>query len=91
MTEDLARSRAEIDESQRQILRQNQELAALNDVAAAVSRSLDSETVMEGALDKVLSVVEADAGGILLRGCRPAGRRRHRRTGGREQGADRPC
>ena len=65
MTEDLARSRAEIDESQRQILRQNQELAALNDVAAAVSRSLESETVMEGALDKVLGVMEADAGGIL--------------------------
>jgi HAMP domain-containing protein len=66
MTEDLARSRAEIDESQRQILRQNQELAALNDVAAAVSRSLESETVMEGALDKVLNVMETDAGGILL-------------------------
>ncbi|NIN68923.1 MAG: GAF domain-containing protein [Anaerolineae bacterium] len=66
MTEDLARSRDVIDESQRQILRQNQELAALNDVAAAVGRSLESETVMEGALDKVLSVMEADAGGILL-------------------------
>ncbi|MEE8346448.1 MAG: GAF domain-containing protein [Dehalococcoidia bacterium] len=66
MTEDLDRSRAEIDESQRQILRQNQELAALNDVAVAVSRSLESEAVMEGALDKVLSVMEADAGGILL-------------------------
>ncbi len=66
MTEDLARSRTEIDESQRQILRQNQELAALNDVAAILSRSLESETVMEAALDKVLSATEADAGGILL-------------------------
>ncbi len=51
MTEDLARSRTAIDESQQQILRQNQELAALNDVAAAVSRSLESETVTEVALD----------------------------------------
>ncbi len=65
MTEDLARSRAEIEESQLQILRQNQELAALNDVAVAVSRSLEAETVMEGALDKVMGVMEADAGGIL--------------------------
>lgn len=66
MTEALARSRAEVEESQRQILRQNQELAALNDVAAAVSRSLESETVMEAALQKVLSVMDAHAGGILL-------------------------
>ncbi|KKL13748.1 hypothetical protein LCGC14_2522650, partial [marine sediment metagenome] len=66
MTDDLTQSRAEIDESQRQILRQNQELAALNDVAAAVSRSLESEAVMEAALDRVLSAVEAHAGGILL-------------------------
>lgn len=66
MTQDLARSRQEIEEFNREILRRSQELSTLNAIAASVSQSLDLQTVMEAALDKVLSLMDADAGGILL-------------------------
>lgn len=66
MTEDLARSRQEIDEFNREILRRSQELATLNAVAASVSQSLDLNTVMQAALDNVVNLMAADAGGILL-------------------------
>jgi len=66
MTVDLSRSQIEIEQSNRQILRRSQELAALNAVAMSTSRSLDLNTVMEAALDNVVPLMGADAGGILL-------------------------
>ncbi len=66
MTEDLARSRQEIEEFNREILRRSQELSTLNAVAASVSQSLDLNTVMEAALTNVVDLMAADAGGILL-------------------------
>lgn len=49
-----------------ELQRRNRELAALNDIAASVSRSLDPETIMSTSLDKVLDTMRADAGSILL-------------------------
>ena len=66
MTEDLSRSRHEIEEFNKEILRRSQELSTLNAVAASVSQSLDLSAVMDAALDNVLKLMAADAGGILL-------------------------
>jgi signal transduction histidine kinase len=55
-----------IDRAQQVSLRRNQELTALNTVAAAVSESLDLEVVLYRALDKVLEVTNAEAGEIYL-------------------------
>ena len=66
MTEDLSRSRREIEEFNREILRRSQELSTLNAVAASVSQSLNLSAVMDAALDHVLTLMAADAGGILL-------------------------
>ncbi len=66
MTEDISRSRQEIDEFNREILRRSQELSTLNAVAASVSQSLDLRIVMDAALDNVLPLMATDAGGILL-------------------------
>jgi len=46
--------------------RRNRELAALNSIAATVSRSLDLETIMSASLDGVLDIMQADAGSICL-------------------------
>lgn len=48
------------------ILRQNQQLSALNAIAAAMSRSLDLDKTLNDALDNVLEVMELDAAGIHL-------------------------
>ncbi len=42
------------------------ELAALNAIAAVVSRSLDLEEILNNALEKTLEVMEVEAGGIYL-------------------------
>ncbi len=51
---------------QRESLRRNQELAALNSVALAVSESLNLDVILYRALDKVLQVTATDAGEIFL-------------------------
>ncbi|MBI4288013.1 MAG: GAF domain-containing protein, partial [Chloroflexi bacterium] len=51
---------------QGEIVRKNQELAALNSVAAAVSESLSLDVVLYRALDRVLQVTGADAGELFL-------------------------
>lgn len=66
MIEDLAASRQEIEQSNRALLRRSRELATLNAVAVTVSQSMDLQPVMHSALDQVLGLMEADAGGILL-------------------------
>ncbi len=66
MIEDLATSRQEIEQSNRALRRRSQELATLNAVAVTVSQSMDLQPVMDGALEQVLALMGADAGGILL-------------------------
>jgi len=43
-----------------------QRLAALSDVASTVSRSLDLDLTLNTALDKVMALVRAEIGGVLL-------------------------
>ncbi|MFQ6001510.1 MAG: GAF domain-containing protein, partial [Anaerolineae bacterium] len=49
-----------------ELLRRNNELAALNAIAEAVSGSLDLDEVLNNALDKVLEITGFEAGGIGL-------------------------
>jgi len=46
--------------------RRAEELAALNTITETVSRSLDLDTILDDALNKVFEVIDADAGGIYL-------------------------
>jgi len=55
-----------IERMQQESLRRNQELAALNSVALAVSESLNLQVVLSRALDKVLEVTGAEAGEMFL-------------------------
>ncbi len=55
-----------IHQKDRAIRRQNQELAALNAVGAAVNQSLDLDAVLSRALDRVLEVTGAESGEIFL-------------------------
>ncbi|MBI3978554.1 MAG: GAF domain-containing protein, partial [Chloroflexi bacterium] len=66
MTAALGRSRAEIEEYNRQLVWRNQELSALYAVALTVSRSLRLEDILNGALAKVLEVMQLRAGWIFL-------------------------
>lgn len=49
-----------------EVKRRIDQLAAINTVAATVSQSLDLDSTLDTALDMVLSIVEAEAGGISL-------------------------
>jgi len=49
-----------------ELARRTKELAALNTIATTVSRTLDLQQVLDGALAKMLEVVGLDAGGIYL-------------------------
>jgi signal transduction histidine kinase len=55
-----------IHQKDRAIRRQNQELAALNAVGAAINESLDLDAVLSRALDRVLEVTGAESGEIFL-------------------------
>ncbi len=66
MTEALARSRGEIEGFNRQLLRRNEELSALNAIALTVSHSLELGEILDGALDKVLEVMKLKAGWVFL-------------------------
>ena len=46
--------------------RRNQELVALNSIVAAVNASLDLDTVLNMGLEKVLEILQADAGWVSL-------------------------
>lgn len=59
MTEALARS-------QDQLVRRNEELSTLNAVAVAVSRSLDLQEILDGALEQVLALMKLPAGWVFL-------------------------
>jgi ligand-binding sensor domain-containing protein/signal transduction histidine kinase len=51
---------------EQQVASRTRELAALNAIAAVVSRSLDPQQILAGALDKTLEVTGLEAGGIYL-------------------------
>ncbi len=53
---------------ERRVADRTKELAALNDIAAVVSSSLDLEEILNAALDKTLEVMGIEAGGIYLLG-----------------------
>jgi ligand-binding sensor domain-containing protein/signal transduction histidine kinase len=53
-------------ELEQQVASRTRELAALNAIAAAVSRSLDLQQILIGALDKTLEVTGLEAGGLYL-------------------------
>jgi ligand-binding sensor domain-containing protein/signal transduction histidine kinase len=53
-------------ELEQQVASRTRELAALNAIAAVVSRSLDPQQILTGALDKTLEVTGLEAGGIYL-------------------------
>jgi nitrate/nitrite-specific signal transduction histidine kinase len=55
-----------IEKTQKDNLRRNEELTALNSVALAVSESLNPEVILRRALDRVIQTTRADAGEILL-------------------------
>ncbi|MEE9229637.1 MAG: GAF domain-containing sensor histidine kinase [Acidobacteriota bacterium] len=55
-----------VQQKEQEILRRNQELAALNAVGAVINESLDLDAVLNRALEKVLDVTGADAGEIFL-------------------------
>jgi hypothetical protein len=55
-----------IEKTQKDNLRRNEELTALNSVALAVSESLIPEVVLHRALDSVIQTTRANAGEILL-------------------------
>ncbi len=58
----LAQNRLLSDEVKRRV----DHLTAINNVAASVSQSLDLSETLQTALDSVLSITEAEAGGISL-------------------------
>ena len=55
-----------VERKEREILRRNRELAAMNAVAAVVNESLDLNEVLNRSLESVLEVTGADAGEIFL-------------------------
>jgi signal transduction histidine kinase len=55
-----------LDRSRRQLLRRNAELSAVNAIAITVSGSLNLDEILEGALAKVLEVMNLRAGWIIL-------------------------
>ncbi len=58
------RSRSQ--ELERQVTSRTRELAALNAIASVVSRSLDTQQILNDAVDKILEVTGLEAGGIYL-------------------------
>jgi len=66
MVEDLAAAQAETEAYNRELLRRNRELAVLNAVATAVSGPLALEPLLERALDRVLGLLDLEAGWVIL-------------------------
>lgn len=63
MSAQLQESYADLE---RKVNDRTRELAALNAIAATVSRSLELDEILSHALDKTLEVLEVEAGGIYL-------------------------
>jgi signal transduction histidine kinase len=67
MTRALAQSQGELRASNEQLRQRNDELAALNAFASAISQSPDLHALLERALEQTLAVTNRRAGWILLR------------------------
>jgi len=52
--------------SQEEILRRNKELTVLNDLAQAISQSMDLNIILNSALDKVLETLDLQHGAVFL-------------------------
>ncbi|MFQ5875114.1 MAG: GAF domain-containing protein [Dehalococcoidia bacterium] len=63
---ELLRDVTEARRLEQQIIAANQELLALNAIAGTVAQSLDLDTILNSAFDKVLELMKASTGGILL-------------------------
>jgi nitrate/nitrite-specific signal transduction histidine kinase len=63
MAEKLQESYTQLEQ---RVADRTRELAALNAIAAVVSRSLDLQKVLDGALEKTLQVMQIGAGGIYI-------------------------
>lgn len=63
---ELIRDVTESKELENRILEANRHLLALNAIASTVSQSLSLDVILNSALDKVLDLIEAEVGGILL-------------------------
>lgn len=66
MRQTVARSTGEIEEVNQQLRRRNEDLSVLNAMATAVSRSLELEDILHGALDNVLQLMQLKAGWVFL-------------------------
>jgi PAS domain S-box-containing protein len=62
----LARDVTERKEMERELVRRNRNLSALNAISATVGRSLELDKILDATLDKVQDVVGADMGAIYL-------------------------
>jgi nitrate/nitrite-specific signal transduction histidine kinase len=63
MAEQLQASYAQLEQ---RVADRTRELAALNDIAAEISRSLDLDQLMQGALEKTLQLTQIEAGGFYI-------------------------
>ncbi len=63
---ELMRDITETKELESRIAKAHQDLLALNTIANVMSQSLDLDTVLSGALDKTLEIMQRSTGGILL-------------------------
>jgi signal transduction histidine kinase/PAS domain-containing protein len=63
---ELSRDVTESKELERRILEANRYLLAMNAIAATASQSLSLDVILNGVLDKVLELMDAEVGGILL-------------------------
>ncbi len=66
MITDLAAARAESEAFDAELLRRNRELAALNEVSRAVSGQQDLVDMLDGALRRVLALMDLEAGWVVL-------------------------
>jgi len=62
----VARDITERKRAEEEIRHRHEELMALNTIAEKVCRSLDLDTILDEALNRVFEVIDADAGGIYL-------------------------
>jgi signal transduction histidine kinase/PAS domain-containing protein len=63
---ELSRDVTESQELEKRILEANRHLLAMNAIATTASQSLSLDIILNGVLDKVLELMDAEAGGILL-------------------------
>ena len=63
----LARSRSEIDAVNRELVRRNRELMVMNALATTMSRSLDLQSILNGAVETIIELLNARAGWIYLK------------------------